>query len=79
MNMKEFQQLPPDKQRAYATEQVAFWRAIQRNLDRIDTAETAEEKAAITAKIATADVAAIDTAFIAVESVPVEEKSQLAK
>jgi hypothetical protein len=78
INMKEFQQLPVEKQRAYAADQVAFWRAIQRNLDRIDTAETPEEKAAITSKIAAADVAAIDAPFIAAE-MKTEDKLQPTK
>jgi predicted transcriptional regulator of viral defense system len=56
IDMTEFKKLETHEARlAYAAEQVGFWRGIQRNLYRIDQAETREEKVAIADKIATAD------------------------
>jgi len=57
IDMTEFKKLETHEERlAYTAAQVAGWRGIQRDLYRIDQAETPEEKVAIEAKIATADV-----------------------
>ena len=51
--MTEFKDMTLEEKRVYAAEQVAYWRAIQRDLDRHETALTSEEKTAIDARITT--------------------------
>ena len=48
----EFKDMTLEGKRVYAAEQVAYWRAIQRDLDRHETALTVEEKTALEARIA---------------------------
>jgi len=50
--MAEFKDMPLAEKRVYAAEQVAYWRNIQRDLDRHETALTSEEKTALEARIA---------------------------
>lgn len=50
--MAEFKDMTLEEKRVYAAEQVAYWRAIQRDLDRHETALTSEEKTALEARIA---------------------------
>ncbi len=51
--MTEFKDMTLEEKRVYAAEQVAYWRNIQRDLDRHETALTSEEKTALEARIAT--------------------------
>ena len=67
MNKTDFNTLDPEQKRSYAAEQVAFWRAIQRDLDRIETALTDSEKTALKARVDAADVAAIDDKYVVEE------------
>ena len=50
--MAEFKDMTLQEKKVYAAEQVAYWRAIQRDLDRHETALTSEEKTALEARIA---------------------------
>ena len=49
--MAEFKDLTLEEKRTYAAEQVAYWRAIQRDLDRHAAALTVEEKTAIEGRL----------------------------
>jgi len=49
--MADFADLTLEEKRAYAAEQVAYWRAIQRDLDRHASALTVEEKTAIEGRL----------------------------
>jgi hypothetical protein len=56
IDTKEFDSLKTiEEKQAYAAQQVAEWRDVQRKLYRIVEAETQEEKIAITAKLSIAD------------------------
>ena len=63
IDMTDFNKLTAEEKLACAADWIAFWRTIQRDLSRIEIAETPEEKTAVDAKIAAADPAAIEDKY----------------